>query len=122
MNDIRAIQELYRNYWDYMINKDVAGLDAIMTDDYVLVHMTGKSQDKADFFKSLRSGELNYYSAEHDEITAEVTGDKATLIGKSKVVAAVYGGGKSRWRLRGDFTLRRENGQWKLVSSRASTY
>lgn len=122
MNDIRAIQELYRNYWDYMINKDVAGLDAIMTDDYVLVHMTGKRQDKADFFKSLRTGELNYYFAEHDEITAEVTGDKATLIGKSKVVAAVYGGGKSRWRLRGDFTLRRENGQWKLVSSRASTY
>ena len=122
MNDIKAMQELYRKYWDCMISKDIAGLDAIMSDDYVLVHMTGKRQDKADFFNSLRYGELNYYSAEHDEITAEVTGDRATLTGKSRIVAAVYGGGKSLWRLRGDFTLRRENGQWKLVSSRASTY
>ena len=122
MNDEKLIQELYRKYWVCMINKDVAGLDEMMADDYYLAHMTGKRQDKDDFFRSLRSGELNYYSAEHDEITAEVTGDRATLIGKSKVVAAVYGGGKSRWRLRGDFTLRKENGQWKLVSSRASTY
>ena len=122
MNDIQVIQELYRRYWNCMISKDIAGLDEIMSDDYVLAHMTGKHQDKTDFFRSLRSGELNYYSAEHDEITAEVTGDRATLICKSKVVAAVYGGGKSRWRLRGDFTLCRENGQWKLLSSRASTY
>lgn len=122
MTDVKLIQELYIKYWTFMISKDIEGLDDIMSDDYVLVHMTGKRQDKSDFFRSLRSGELNYYSAEHDEITAEVTGDKATLIGKSKVVAAVYGGGKSRWRLRGDFTLRLENGQWKFVSSRASTY
>lgn len=122
MNDIERIKELYKEYWDCMISKDIAGLDAMMTDDYVLMHMTGKRQDKKDFFRSVRSGELNYYSAEHDEITADVSGEKATLIGKSKVAAAVYGGGKSRWRLRGDFTLRKENGQWKLVSSRASTY
>jgi hypothetical protein len=37
-------------------------------------------------------------------------------------VAAVYGGGKHNWRLRGDFTLRKENGRWKFCSSRASTY
>ena len=35
---------------------------------------------------------------------------------------AVYGGGKHSWRLRGDFTLRKENGRWKLSSSGASTY
>ena len=49
-------------------------------------------------------------------------GDTAVMTGKSKVVAAVYGGGKKRWRLQGDFTLRKESGQWKLTSSSASTY
>jgi hypothetical protein len=44
------------------------------------------------------------------------------MVGKSKVLAAVYGGGKNRWRLRGDFTLRKENENWKLTSSKASTY
>ena len=44
------------------------------------------------------------------------------LIGKSRVQAAVYGGGAHVWHLRGDFTLRREQGVWKLTSSKASTY
>lgn len=40
-----------------------------------------------------------------------ITGNTATMTGKSRVVAAVYGGGKGRWRLQGDFTLRKERGQ-----------
>jgi hypothetical protein len=44
------------------------------------------------------------------------------MVGKSRVLASVYGGGKRRWRLQGDFTLRREQDGWKLTSSKASTY
>ena len=40
----------------------------------------------------------------------------------SRVEAAVYGSGRNTWRLQGDFTLRKEDGVWKLTSSRASTY
>ncbi|MCR5208651.1 MAG: nuclear transport factor 2 family protein [Lachnospiraceae bacterium] len=68
------------------------------------------------------NGTFNYYSAEHDSIVVNITGDTAAMIGKSRGVAAVYGGGKNKWRLQGDFTLRKENGNWKLTSSRASTY
>lgn len=60
MNDELSIKELYKEYWNYMIRKDI--------------------------------------------------------------VAAVYGGGKNRWFLRGDFTLRKETDTWKLTSSKASTY
>ena len=105
-----------------MIEKDVSGMDEIMADDYELRHMTGLRQPKQDFFESVTSGELNYYSAEHDEIIVNVSGDTATMIGRSRVVAAVYGGGRNKWRLQGDFTLRKENGVWKLTSSKASTY
>ena len=41
---------------------------------------------------------------------------------RARVLAAVYGGGKHRWKLQGDFTLRKEDDVWKLSSSRASTY
>lgn len=122
VNEVEQIKDLYRTYWKYMITKDVDGMDAIMTDDYALVHMTGLRQPKTEFFDSVMSGELNYYSAEHDEIDVKVSGDTATMVGKSRVVAAVYGGGKNCWRLQGDFTLRKEDGKWKLASSRASTY
>ena len=122
MNDREQIEELYRTYWQCMINKDIAGMDRIMADDYELRHMTGLRQLKQDFFRSVTSGELYYYSAKHDEIIVKVSGETATMIGRSKVVAAVYGGGRNTWRLQGDFTLRRKDGVWKLTSSSASTY
>lgn len=122
MNDIETIKEIYRQYWICMIEKDTNGLRSIMSDDYHLMHMTGLEQSAEVFLQGLLDRTFNYYSAEHDEILVKVSGDSATMTGKSKVLAAVYGGGKNRWRLRGDFTLRKENGKWKLTSSGASTY
>ena len=122
MDDAELIRELYREYWRCMIAKDADGLLGMMTDDYTLLHMTGVKQSAETFLKGLLDGTFNYYSAEHDSIEVTVSGDQASMIGKSRVLAAVYGGGKHSWRLRGDFTLRKENGRWKLSSSSASTY
>ena len=122
MDDTKLIRELYREYWRGMIAKDMDGLRGMMTEDYTLFHMTGVKQSAEVFLKGLLNGTFNYYSAGHDSIEVTVAGDRASMIGKSRVLAAVYGGGKHSWRLRGDFTLRKEEGRWKLSSSRASTY
>jgi ketosteroid isomerase-like protein len=122
MTDEEQIKELYIRYWQYMIDKDADGLNSLQTDDYYLMHMTGVKQSREVFIKGLLDGTFNYYSAEHDSIDVNITGDTAVMVGKSRVVAAVYGGGKGSWRLQGDFTLRKENGNWKLTSSKASTY
>ena len=122
MGEEAKISELYKDYWDYMIEKNIEGLRSIMSSDYCLYHMTGVKQSADEFIEGLKNGTFNYYSAEHDDIIVKVYGDEATMTGKSRVVAAVYGGGKGSWRLQGDFTLRRENGNWKFTSSRASTY
>ena len=122
MTDEEQIKELYIRYWQYMIDKDADGLNSLQTDDYYLMHMTGVKQSREVFIRGLLDGTFNYYSAEHDSIDVNITGDTAVMVGKSRVVAAVYGGGKGNWRLQGDFTLRKENGAWKLTSSRASTY
>ena len=116
------IKNLYRTYWKYMIDKDVDGLRSIMTTDYYLRHMTGVRQSVDEFLTGLLNGTFNYYSAEHDEIIVSIENNTATMTGKSRVLAAVYGGGKNLWRLQGDFTLRKEDGRWKLASSKASTY
>ncbi len=97
-------------------------MDQMMTDDYTLMHMTGMTQSKESFFQSVKKGELNYYSAKHDEMIVKVDGDKATMVGKSQVNAAVYGGGRHTWRLQGDFVLVKDQGHWKFKSSVASTY
>ena len=122
MDDRTEIEQLYRTYWQYMIDKNAEGLRKLFTEDYCLEHMTGVKQSAETFLKGLLDGTFNYYSAVHEGIDAAVYGDTATLTGKSRVEAAVYGGGRHLWRLRGDFTLRKENGAWKLVRSEASTY
>ena len=122
MTDKEKIADIYRRYWDGMIRKDAELLRSLMADDYYLMHMTGVRQSKEVFLKGLLGGTFNYYSADHDSIEVNVHGDTAEMTGKSRVLAAVYGGGKHSWRLQGDSTLRKENGDWKLTSSEASTY
>jgi len=122
MTDEKQIQELYRDYWKGMIYKDEHLLRDLMEEDYYLEHMTGVRQSREEFLAGLLSGTFNYYSADHDAIDVNVKVGSAEMIGKSRVTAAVYGGAKKRWRLQGDFTLRKEDGVWKLTSSRASTY
>ena len=122
MDERETIRKLYREYWRCMIAKDASGLRALMAEDYTLTHMTGAVQTGEDFLRALLAGTFHYFSAEHDEIEVTVHGDTASMTGKSRVLAAVYGGGKHSWRLRGDFTLRKEEGRWRFSSSRASTY
>ena len=122
MGEEAKISELYKDYWDYMIEKNIEGLRSLMSSDYCLYHMTGVKQSADEFIEGLKNGTFNYYSAEHEDIVVSVRGDEATMTGKSRVVAAVYDGGKGSWRLQGDFTLRRKNGTWKFTSSRASIY
>ena len=122
MDDKEQIRGLYREYWRCMITKDADGLCGMMTEDYTLLHMTGVKQSAGTFIKGLLDGTFNYYSADHDSIEVSMNEDQATMTGRSRVMAAVYGGRKSSWRLQGDFTLRKENGNWKFTSSKASTY
>ena len=114
--DIERIREMYREYWRCMIAKDADGLR------HYLLHMTGLRQSAEAFLRGLLDGTFNYYAAEHESIEVRLRGDQATMTGKSRVLAAVYGGRKRTWRLQGDFTLRKEDGRWKFTSSRASIY
>lgn len=122
MDAREIIREMYRKYWRYMIEKDADGLRSLMAKDYTLMHMTGVKQPAEVFLRGLLDGTFNYYSTEHDDIEVEVDGERATMIGKSRVSAAVYGGRRSTWRLQGNFTLRKERGTWRFTSSWASTY
>ena len=122
IDENELIREMYREYWRCMIAKDADGLRSLMADDYYLLHMTGVKQSAEVFLKGLLDGTFNYYAADHDSIDVTLNGNQAVMIGRSRVMAAVYGGRKNSWRLQGDFTLRKEDGNWKFTSSKASTY
>lgn len=113
-----AYQKMYRA----MIAKDRAGLEDVLDDRFVLVHMTGMRQDKKAFIQAVMNGTLNYYSCEDDAIEVTVRQTTADLIGKSRVDAAVFSGGRHTWRLEQDLHLIKQAGRWVITQSRATTY
>ena len=122
MDDKQAIEALYKQMYRAMIAKDTATLGSLLDENSVLIHMTGTRQPKHDYLRAIKDGTLNYYSVEDDEIIIEVNGGKATMTGRSRVNAAVYGGGRHTWRLQIKSTLVKKNGRWLFVEQRASTY
>ena len=122
MTDKEQIIALYKEMYRAMVNKDSAELDRVHDDSFVLVHMTGMRQPKEVYISSIMDGTLNYYSASHEDMQVEVKGDTAVLVGRSRVNAAVFGGGKHTWRLQLRFQLVKKNGQWRFAMASASTY
>ena len=121
-SDKEQIEALYREMYNAMVAKDTATLGRVHADNFVLIHMTGMRQSKAEYIRAIADGTLNYYSAEHEEMDIAIKGNTATLTGKSRVTAAVFGGSRGTWRLRLRFTLEKQDGQWRFTSSQASTY
>lgn len=116
------IRALYEEMYRAMIAKDIATMTKIHGDEFVLVHMTGQRMDKGAYLAAVQDGTLNYYAAAHDDISVSVDGDHASLTGKTRVEAAVYGGSRRTWRLQQDMTLRKQGGAWVFTHSTASTY
>ena len=121
-DDKQMIEALYKQMYRAMIAKDVAALDSILDDSATLVHMTGTRQAKRDYLREIKNGTLNYYSVDDDEIIINVDGDRAEMTGRSRVNAAVYGGGRHTWRLQIKSTLIKRDGRWLFVEQHASTY
>ena len=97
---------------------------AVLADDYALVHMTGMRQSKRAYIDAVIDGTLNYYSVEHESIEVDVAADglSANIRARSRVNAAVFGGGRHTWRLQQKLKAVKRDGEWLLIESRASTY
>ena len=122
MTDKEQIIHLYREMYDAMVSKDREVLERVHDDSFVLVHMTGMRQPKEVYIASIMDGTLNYYSTEHEDLQVDVRGDTAVLVGKSRVNAAVFGGGKHTWRLQLRFQLIKKNDGWRFTLASAATY
>ena len=122
MTDEQAIRKVYEEMYQAMIAKDTVTLGGLLSEDSVLIHMTGHRQPRKEYLAEIAAGVLNYFSVDTDSLDITVTGDTARMIGRSRVNAAVYGGGRHTWRLQMDSQLRKIDGKWKIILSKASTY
>ncbi len=122
MDDTRQIRNAYEKMYAGMIAKGETMLREVLDDSFVLVHMTGMRQSKEAFIRAVCNGTLNYFSAVHEKMPVERSGDTAVLTGQSYVAAAVFGGGRSNWHLQQKCSLKKTGGKWSITRSVASTY
>ena len=122
MNDEAKLRQLYEDMYAAMVSKDEAELDRVHDESFVLEHMTGMRQDKKTYIHAIMNGTLNYYSEVTENLSVQVNGDTATTTGRSRVSAAVFGGGKHTWRLQLFFHAKKTENGWKLTKAEASTW
>ena len=122
MEDEELIQNAYIEMYNGMIDKDRFILEKVLDENFILIHMTGMRQTRESLIRSILNGTLNYYSARHDKIKVEISGNTAAMIGQSVVEAAVFGGRRSTWRLALQMDVHRVNEGWKLTEASASTW
>lgn len=122
MDDKQQIEALYKQMYRAMMEKDTVTLNQVHADEFVLIHMTGMRQPKQEYIRAIADGTLNYYEATHEQMDIRVSENNATLTGRSRVSAAVFGGGRHTWRLQLTFHLVKRNGRWLFTDSKASTY
>ena len=77
--DKAAVAALDTEYQAAVKNNDVATMDRILADDFVLVLGTGKTYTKADLLKSARDKNQIYEHQEDSERTVRVWGDTAVV-------------------------------------------
>ena len=121
--DEKAIRAVYDAMYEDELSRNIDHLSGLLTDDYVLIHMTGMHQSKEEYLRCVRDGELHYFTAETEHVSIEMQGeDRAVLTGQSRVNAAVFGGGRHTWPLQLVITMVKQNGRWLMDEAVASTY
>lgn len=121
-DDKEQIRQRYHDMYAAMVAKDRAELERVHDDGFLLIHMTGMHQSKQRYISAIMDGTLNYYSEKTDSIDIYVSGDTAVMTGRSKVEAAVFGGGRHTWRLALRFEAKKTEGCWKLTKAQVSTW
>ena len=122
MNEKEIIAECYKEMYQGMIDKDRSLLSRVLDESFALVHMTGMRQSKEAFIRAVEDGTLNYFSAGHQSIDVSIEDESASLVGKSVVNAAVFGGGRHTWRLQLNLKLVKKSDDWKITEAKASVY
>jgi len=121
--DKQMIEQLYHDMYKAMVEKNEAELERVHDESFVLIHMTGMHQDKNTYIQAIMDGTLNYYSEKTDSLDIQIKNNNtAVLTGRSRVNAAVFGGGRNTWRLQLRFDLKKVGDAWKLTKAQASTY
>ncbi len=109
------IRQLEERRLQAMRETDAGILSRILADDLVYVHSSGRVQTKAELIGSLVSGELEYVSAQLEEIKVRGYGSTAVATGIAKMQVR-SASEEAKLRVRFTDVYVRMEGRWQMVS------
>lgn len=83
-----------RQLTQMMIEKDTAGIEKIVDEDFTLTHITGFLQTKKDWLREIETESMKYYSYKEVKTSVEINDDRATFIGQNLLYARIWGNTK----------------------------
>jgi ketosteroid isomerase-like protein len=119
--DRHALAAAYAEMYDAMLTADTSRLNALLDDDYVLVHMTGYRKPKTEWLADVASGRMTYHHAQQQTLRIEAVGDEAVVTGRAIVDATIWGS-RGHWNLQLITRHQRRAGRWLATGTTASTY
>ena len=101
------------------LKADVAALNELLADEFRVVHVNGREQNKAQFIEALQSGRAKFLSIEMDELEVRDFGNTAVAIARWTNTVEFKGQQNHGTDRVTDVWLKQPAG-WRLVSAHAS--
>ena len=109
------VQKLEAQRFDAMIRGDAAALDALLADDLVYTHASGKVDTKASFLDDIKAGQLRYKVIRPEDPKLSVYGDTAVATGLASFEVNNHGQ-ELNMKLRYTDVWVNRGGQWRMVA------
>ena len=98
-----------------MIDADGAALDAVLANDLVYTHTTGRTETKSEFMASVSSGDISYRAITPRDMHVRVYGDIAVVTGTADMAVSA-GDAHFEFSIRFTEVYRTFGDSWQLVS------
>lgn len=111
----QMIIELDRKRMNAMAQKDIATLDALLSDDLVYTHSSARLDSKASLIAAMESGKTVYRAVVPSEVRAQDCGDAVVLTGVARI-SVNSGGNAMNFGVRFTDVYANKGGRWQMVT------
>jgi ketosteroid isomerase-like protein len=116
ISDEDEVRRIESEWGDAFERHDMATLDHLMADEYILTDPLGNVRTKAESLAAIETSELLFESTNSDDVNVRINGDTAVVTGRS-----TFKGRYKGWSMAGQYqytdVLVKRQGSWKAVSS-----
>jgi ketosteroid isomerase-like protein len=98
-----------------MAQKDIATLNALLSDDLVYTHSTARLDTKRSLIGNMESGSTVYTAVEPSEVKAQDLGDAVVLTGSCRI-SVMSQGRPNSFTVRFTDVYANKGGQWQMVT------